>query len=65
MLLKWQIKCERKCAGAGFPLQKYFCKGTRMDVVGPMNKGAPVSVKNIKLLLDLSIFFFIVFSNYR
>lgn len=36
--LKAEIKWERKCAGAGLHLQKYFCKVGGMDVLGPVNK---------------------------
>lgn len=51
MLLKWPIKCERKCAGTGFSLQKYFCEVGRMDVLGPLNKGALPSAKNTSFCL--------------
>lgn len=51
MLLKQPIKWERKCAGAGFPLRKYFCKVGGMDVLGAVNKRC----NECKLGLDFSL----------
>lgn len=41
VLLKQPIKWERKCAGAGFHLQKYLCKVGGMDVLGAVHKLLP------------------------